>query len=169
MNYKYLCGSKLLKLNNCRDEDWITYTDAPRGTKMQYNQRRIEFDRHIINSFMAGRNAPTDAHKALFLYQESRGFYNDSDYPFNNFCILEHQKVWIEHLKNYMNLESTEQSAIKADILPKKFYHILYQYHMISENTHWISDAAKVDVQKMHDLEMPSSYFYELRNLINSL
>jgi hypothetical protein len=40
---------------------------------------------------------------------------------------------------------------------------------MIKENTHQISDEAKINVQKIHDLEMPSSYFYELRELINSL
>mgnify|MGYP006988383097 CR=1 FL=1 len=68
-----------------------------------------------------------------------------------------------------MNAEKTEEWAFKTNILPKQFYHILYQYYMIIENTHWISDSAKVDVQKIHDLEMPSSYFYELRDLINSL
>jgi hypothetical protein len=40
---------------------------------------------------------------------------------------------------------------------------------MIKENTHQISDEAKINVQKIHDLEMPSSYFYELKDLINSL
>jgi hypothetical protein len=55
------------------------------------------------------------------------------------------------------------------DILPKWFYHLAYQYNMIIEDTHWISDEAKVDVQKIHDFEMPSSYFYELREKINNL
>ena len=40
---------------------------------------------------------------------------------------------------------------------------------MIKENTHWISEEAKAEVQKIHDLEVSSSYFYELRDLINSL
>jgi hypothetical protein len=26
MEYKYLFGSKMLKLNNNRDEDWLTFT-----------------------------------------------------------------------------------------------------------------------------------------------
>jgi hypothetical protein len=54
-------------------------------------------------------------------------------------------------------------------MLPKQFYQLLYQYYMIKENTHWISEEAKAEVQKIHDLEMPSSYFEELRALINSL
>jgi hypothetical protein len=40
---------------------------------------------------------------------------------------------------------------------------------MVLENAHFISDEAKVDVQKIHDLEMPSNYFYELRDKINRL
>jgi hypothetical protein len=40
---------------------------------------------------------------------------------------------------------------------------------MISRNTHWISGLEKAVVQKIHDLEMPSSYFYELKELINTL
>jgi hypothetical protein len=40
---------------------------------------------------------------------------------------------------------------------------------MITEDVHFISEAAMVDVQKIHDLEMPASYFYELKEMINSL
>ena len=40
---------------------------------------------------------------------------------------------------------------------------------MITEGVHFISEAAMVDVQKIHDLEMPSSYFYTIRDLINGL
>jgi hypothetical protein len=110
-----------------------------------------------------------DIFKALFLFQLSAPFINDTDYPFNDFNIMEHKEVWVKWLKAYMNDETTEQRANKTDILPKTFYHILYQYNMITENVHFISDEAKVDVQKIHDLEMPSSYFYKLRDLINSL
>ena len=167
--YSYLFGSKMLKLDNPRDEDWLTFVDAPRGTPMERNQRRIEFSQLIIKTFIEGRNEPTDSYKALFLYQLSKGFQNCEDYPLNDFNILEHKTVWIEQLKNYMNLDATVEFATNRDYLPKKFYHILYQYNMIVEDVHFISDAAKVNVQKIHDLEMPSSYFYELRDLINSL
>lgn len=169
MEIKYLFGSKMLRLNNCRDEDWVTFTDTPNGTPSPPNFHRITFEKFRIKTFVEGRNSPSDSGKAWVLYQLSREFQNDADYPFNDFSILEHKPVWIEHLKNYMNLDSTEQNAIKRDILPKKFYHLLYQYNMIIEDTVWISDEARVNVQKIHDLEMPSSYFYELRDLINGL
>jgi hypothetical protein len=110
-----------------------------------------------------------EPYKATALYQLSREFFNDKDYPFNNFNILEHVEIWKEWLKAYMNGKKIEAWATKADTLPKQFYHVLYQYYMITENEHWISDSAKAEVQKIHDLEMPSSYFYELRDLINSL
>lgn len=169
--YKYLFGSKMLKLDNPRDEDWIAFVDTPRNEPLDKDehQHRINFEMRRIRSFIQGQNEPTDSYKALIFYQLSSGFQEDPDYIFGFFDILKHKKVWADHLKNYMSLESTEKFAHTYDNLHKKFYHILYQYYMITEDTHFISDEAKAKVQKIHDLEMPNSYFYELRELINSL
>lgn len=172
MDYKYLFGSKMLKLNNPRDEDWITFVDVPKGTPVDNqagHQHRLEFEQRRVKTFIEGKNMPTDSYKALIFYQLSCGFQDDSNYPFNDFNILEHKEVWAEHLKNYINLDTTEQFAFTFDNLHKKFYHLLYQYYMITENVHFISAEAKAEVQKIHDLEVPSSYFYELRKLINAL
>lgn len=159
----------MLKLENPRDEDWLTFVDIRASEITEKGQRSTPFYKVIINNFTQGRNAKADHYKAVHLYQLSAPFHDDADYPFNDFNILEYKTTWINTLKAYMNDEDVEQKAIAKEILPKKFYHILYQYHMILEGTVWISDEAKVNVQKIHDLEMPSSYFYELRNLINSL
>ena len=169
MNNSYLYGSKMLKLNNCRDEDWLVFIDEKPSKSMAQGERSLPFYKRINTNFIEGRNAPADPFKALYIYQLSTGFHEDTDYPFNDFNILEHKAVWIECLKSFMNDEAIEQLAIKTDILHKIFYHILYQYNMIVEDVHFISDEAKVNVQKIHDLEMPSSYFYELRELINGL
>lgn len=169
MIYKYLYGSKMLKLDNCRDEDWLTFIDAKPSKSRARGERSLPFYKAIIKNFVEGKNALADPYKSLYMYQISVGFHEDAEYPFNGFNILEHKAVWIECLKSYMNDEGVEQKAIKSDILPKTFYHILYQYNMIVEDTHWISDEARVNVQKIHDLEMPASYFYELKVLINSL
>ena len=165
----YLFGSKMLRLNNCRDEDWLTFVDKRASEITERGQRSVPFYKTIVNNFVNGRNAEADPFKALYIYQMSAPFHNDNDYPFNDFNILEHKTVWINCLKSYMNSEEIEQKAIAEGILPKVFYHILYQYNMINEDTVWISDEAKVNVQKIHDLEMSSSYFYELRDLINGL
>ena len=100
----------------------------------------------------------------------SEGFHcNESNFPIK-FNILQHKDRWIACLKSYMNLERTEKLVLQEKRgLSKKFYHILYQYYMIKENTHFISEEAKNHVQKIHDLNMPSSYFYELKELINQL
>lgn len=157
----------MLKLANCRDEDWFTFTDS---LSLQENGcQSIAFYQTIINHFILGKNVPSDSYKATILYQLSNEFQNDSAYPFNSFNILEHRAVWIEHLKNFINLETTEQFAQSREKLPKQFYHLLYQYYMIVENAHWISEKAKVEVQKIHDLEMSPIYFYTLRDLINNL
>lgn len=169
MEYKYLFGSKMLKLNNCRDEDWYSFVNKSALAINDSSTKSISAMTHMINCFVLGKNQPDDNIKALILYQVSAPFHDDVKYPFGFFNIFNYKAVWINHLKNYINLDKTERWANAYNVLPKRFYHLLYQYYMIKEDTHWISDEAKIDVQKIHDLEMPSNYFYELRDLINSL
>ena len=169
MEYKCLLGSKLLQLENCRDEDYVIFVNKKAREINDTYQRSIPFYKTIINYFIMHKTQDSDKHVSLMLYQLSSSFFEDEEYPFNFFNILNHKTVWIKQLKNFMNLEETEKWAMKDEMLHKWFYHILYQYYMIVEDVHFISDLAKADVQKIHDLEMPSSYFYELRNLINSL
>jgi hypothetical protein len=169
MENKYLFGSKMLKLENPRDEDWLIFVNGRAADIKEKNHRSIPFYNRIIARFIEGKNNADNGFKALYLYQLSAPFINDANYPFNHFNILEHKQVWIAQLKGYINREETEQYATKNELLPKQFYHLLYQYYMITENVHFISAEAKAKVQKIHDLEMPSSYFYELREMINSL
>lgn len=169
MEYKYLFGSGLLKLENIRDEDWVVFVDKRASETRQKSCRSIPFHKKLIEIFMRGKEIKYDPFMALHLYQLSAPFREGSNYPFAHFNIAEHGEVWKRFLKAYINSEIAEQEAIRSDILPKNFYHILYQYYMIIEDTHWISNEAKVNVQKIHDLKMPSAYFYELRNLIDSL
>ena len=170
MKYTYLLGSKMLKLNNTRDEDWLTFIDAPAKVAREQHCHSIPFYKAVIGAFIRATYVHEDIYNALHLYQLSASFFSDEvDYPFNDFNILEHKDSWIKWLKAYINDEKTERRANRTDILPKQFYNILYQYNMIIENVYFISDEAKVDVQKIHDLEMPASYFYELRDKINLL
>lgn len=170
MSKQILFGSKLLRLANCRDEDWKTYINLRPSEITDQNIQSIPFNNNIINNFATGRNAVVDHFKACTLYQMSSNFHeNILDYPFVHFNIFNYKTTWITQLKNYINSDEAVSRAIQSDMLPKQFYHLLYQYYMIKEDTHWISDEAKAKVQKIHDLEMPSSYFEELRSLINSL
>lgn len=169
MEHKYLFGSKMLKLNNTRDEDWMVFIDDKTSVAREKKCFSIPFYKKMIECFVRGRNIIPHYYNASYLYQLSAPFINDENYPFKDFNILWHKDVWVEWLKAYINSKEVEEKALKGDVLPKYFYHILYQYHMIKENIHFISDEAKVDVQKIHDYEMPSSYFYELRDLINGL
>ena len=167
--YKYLLGSKMLKLENNRDEDWVIFFPENTKAAREKGGHSIAFFKTILKHFINGKKIAANPYNALYLYQLSNGFILDESYPFKDFNILEHQAVWINWITAYMCAAEVEAEAIKATVLPKEFYHILYQYYMIKENTHWISDEAKAKVQKIHDLEMPSSYFEELRALINSL
>ena len=169
MEYKFVLGSKMLRMNNPRDIDEVTFVDKPSWQVRERGKISIPFFRMIMDSFICGENEADDHYKASYIYQLSAPFIEDENYPFKDFNILEHKDVWVEQLRGYMNHPATEEMAMKGDVLPKTFYHILYQYNMIVENVHLISDEARVNVQKIHDLEMPSSYFYELRELINNL
>lgn len=168
MEYKCLFGSKMLKLKNCSDEDWAILVDNSRRYVNGAPTLNYPFYNRLATSFIKGSNVDGDAYKALFLYQLSKGFHEDPAYPFD-FDILQHKSILAKCLQTYINGPKAEQSAMKFDILPKKFYHLLYQYYMIVEDVHFISDEAKAQVQKIHDMEMPSSFFYELKNLINDL
>lgn len=169
MEHKYLFGSKLLQLNNCRDEDWLIFVNKRGADIKEKGHRSISCYNTILNRFVMGKNEAKDIFKSFYLYQLSAPFIDKEDYLFNFFNILEHRRVWITQLKGYINLEKTEQLSQKGDVLPKQFYHLAYQYYMLVEDAHWISDEAKEIVQKIHDYEMPTSYFYELKELINSL
>lgn len=166
-----LLGSKMLKLNNARDEDWIEFVDKKQSEITEICKKRsIPAFRNILARFCECKYSGYKAtpHIIRTLYQLSKGFH-DENYLFGEFNIFDNKQEWIACLKRYMSASENEEFALKNDTLPKDFYHILYQYNMIVENAHFISDTAKVNVQKIHDLEMPSSYFYELRNLINTL
>lgn len=167
--HKILFGSKMLRLENNRDEDWLTFIDEDASTAREQGCKSIPFYKNIIKFFTKDKNIKPDIFSALYLYQLSVGFTDNASYPFSDFNIFEHTKVWKEWLKAYINSAPTEEWAGKNEILPKQFYHILYQYYMITEDTHFISDEAKAKVQKIHDLEVPASYFYELKEMINSL
>ena len=169
MEYKCLFGSKMLKLNNNRDEDWYIFVDKRGRDIKEKGYASISAYTKMINDFILGKGIGRESFKVFFLYQLSSPFINEENYPFNFFNILKYKSVWTEYLKAFINLEKAENLSQKADVLPKQFYHILYQYYMITENVHFISDEAKAQVQRIHDYEMPSSYFYELRDLINSL
>lgn len=170
---KYLFGSQLLQLKYPRDGDWLSFVEKhPKDlTDSQKRQgvRSIPFNRIVIQHFIQGKTSPQDEYKSVHLFELSCGFHHEADYPFKDFNILEYKEVWVDQLKAYINLRETEERATKSELLHKTFYNVLYQYCMIIENTHWISDKARIDVQRIHDLEMPSSYFYTLRDLINTL
>lgn len=157
---KYLIGSKLLLLDNCRDEDWITLSEG---------SKKLRIHEKMIENFMKGKNYPGDSYKGRVLYQLSNGFYADSaEAPFPHFNILEHKENWIQCIKSRFAFYDIDTIA-QLEILPKYFYHFIYQYYMIKENTHYISEEGKSIVQKVHDLEKPGYFIYIINDMIKEL
>ena len=145
----------MLNLSNCRDKDHLVTA----------NMSRLP---GYIKLFTAGHINPADSYRPTYLYQLSNKYHLESDYPFSDFDIFDYKDVWINCLKSYINnLNIIYISKLKT--LPKHYYHFVYQYYMIKENQHYISEEAKAEVQKIHDLEVPGSYIYKIKELIDSL
>lgn len=171
MATKFVClfGSQLLKLDNCRDEDWCEYADVAQTAEVSSNSpRSIQATKDFLENFKRGAVPAGDNYSTLMVYQFS-DYWHKEEYPFAGFNIFEHQKEWIRHLKGFMNDENIERNALKKEKLQKEFYHIVYQYYMIKEQQFDISKEGRLLVQKIHDLEMPSLFFYELKKQINQL
>ena len=63
---KYLFGSQLLKLQYCRDGDWISFTDDyPTDVQRKKGVRSIPFHNVLIEHFINGNNKPNDPYKGL--------------------------------------------------------------------------------------------------------
>lgn len=166
MNFrKILFGSQILRLRNPRDIDDFIFYEEP------YQQKPSIIGRtKWIECFKKGLTCPEDQSMVCWLYQYSGAFHeNVENYPWIDFDIFEHKERWINQLKSFINLPSTEEFALSRKILHKRFYHLMYQYYMITENVYYISEEGMEYVQKIHDFEMPNSFFYELREKINSL
>lgn len=150
---KTLVGSSLLLLDNCRDVDWLTTVDHVKD---------------ILGRFKIGAVSRTDFYASWALFQFSAPFHPEDNYIFKDFNIFEYKEIWIRQLKGYINSIDLEKIALKQ-VLPKWYYQYVYQYYMIIENVHFISAEAKAEVQKIHDLEVPGSYIYRIKELIDSL
>ena len=160
MKYSCLVGSKLLDLNNPSDTDILVIADRGlNSTFRTYNGRLLNFAHHPRYS--------QDLFVGQYIYQYSQGFHPDEEYPFKWFNIFDHKERWLASLKNSLDKQMLSLNLDEA--LPKHFYHYLYQYYMIVENTHRISAEALAEVQKIHDLQVKGDYVYHLKELIDSL
>ena len=93
---KFLFGSKMLKLQNNRDEDWIQFVDKMGKEIVNSEERSIPFYKTTIQHFVIGERFMKDhLYNAGHLYQLSSGFDHGEDYPFNNFNILQHKSIWL--------------------------------------------------------------------------
>lgn len=168
VNYTILIGSKCLKIPNARDVDTLTVNlISTRSNPGEYIAKK-HLDENI--SMFCKCTADTyNPFSACVLYMLSNGFHeSELNYPFRYFNLLNHPDAILHSIQTYLNNYNVVELE-KNSYLPKQFYHIVYQYYMILENTHWISDEGREIVQKIHDFQMPASYFYELKDLVNNL
>ena len=117
MNNKFLFGSKMLRLNNCRDEDWIIFSN---DMVEQYDHKspchhiNIQHEKKIIDNFKTNNIISNSVYQALFLYQMSEGFHcNESNFPIK-FNILQHKApVLLKSVQSAAFYKSFQSLAVK--------------------------------------------------------
>ena len=170
---QFLFGSRLLKLDNCRDYDYVHF-DTDEVVRIEGEHHINHNSYHVESVFRNIRDSKTKLLSNNFIiinyfYQFSKCFHPEPDYPLQ--CDIRNIKEgWITLLKRHINdSEAEKRYTENTDILRKNFYHIAYQYFMIVDNAIYLEGEHKQIVQKIHDKEMPVAYFQELKQLINAL
>jgi hypothetical protein len=171
MNKTYLVGSKLLRLDNCGDTDYVyfdkglDFSPAPNYHYIQYSAKELDF---ILKLFKSRPNNCLDF--ISYLFQFSSCFHPESDYPVT-WNVFEDKKAWVKALNVLMTDKGSYEKFIDADagVLKKEFYNVAYQYYMIIESSPWLSKHNLDIVQKIHDRKMDINYFNFLKKKIAEL
>lgn len=169
----FLVGSRLLRMDNCGDTDYCYFSKI--RLPKEYKVHKIPMVAKLMQNFpkyLKYRNAKGSTSTmsvSNYYYQYSKCFHPEEDWPIT-WDIRDYKEDWIKMLKNHINSEEAITQYIKGKtFIDKKFYNIAYQYFMIRDNTVYLEGESKQIVQKIHDRQMPISYFYEMRELINAL
>ena len=173
MNDTYLVGSRLLMLDNCRDTDYIYFDGIKQssGNNCCYIKMNLPHVELILSQM--GNPAKTlrsfNFPVCNYYYQFSSCFQPD-DFPIK-WDIRDNKEAWKTLLKQHISNQKAVDKYINPSegLCKKPLYNIAYQYFMIVDDAVWLSGEHKQIVQKIHDLEMPSDYFYELKEKILAL
>lgn len=165
---KYLIGSQFLKLQNCKDTDYLLTGEQLSTVSLQKNESYlpIDFFQWYVDFLKGDEEKTTDSFVFFTLYQFSQGWRPDFPVKFE---MLDFKKKWIKLLQHFVNSEEATKRMLTGGKATKVFYHIAYQYYILKENTYQISEEGLSLVQHIHDFGMEEKDFFELKNMVNSL
>ena len=180
---RYLLGSKILKLDNSRDHDYIVVSEGEEyrrewlenGEDILYIgeitlKNKLEFK--DIDSLISN-NTPSNRqllNRMLYNYQY------DKDIMPEEFCITytlldyrEELTKLLKHIKEKKLFNFNKRIKINNQFCSKIVYHIAYNIFILQNNSPILTQEQKEIIQKIHDFKMPVEYVDVLNEMIDNL
>lgn len=169
----YPIGSAMLKLNNIRDKDYLTFDEPGQKIRVENN---IIFDIHSVNKeffeqavFFNTTQLEKDSqhfeYQQFIAYQLDYSINNGTPYPQYN--ILEYKKPLYNLMSKYIlnGLPPFSSGFLeKPGVCDKKLYHIAYNIYILLNNSTILTKEQRENIQKIHDRMMPITFLTELKN-----
>ena len=172
----YLVGSKLLKINNNRDVDYLNLVKSATTEELKLRKengaeihtRTEEMERRTLNFELPFTYQAI--HWYIVTYQLDKSIIGQ-DFPIKH-SVLEKRDKYIEMLNWIVDnqaLNFKKNEWLNRGNCSKIIYHIEYIVFILENNSTVLTDEQKVIVQKIHDTQMPQDYLDELAERIRNL
>jgi len=177
---KYQLGSKLLNLDNTRDNDFVILVDGDRDTNYRSKEDGDCFcmSKAYLDKFINFEEEFDYKTIAIYivLYQYDKDIIGQN-FPIE-YHILDRKNDFIRLLKfirenKLLNLDTEIKISTKENrkfyICSKIQYHIVYNLFIIKNNSVNLTAEQKAIIQKIHDRQMPAEYINTIIQEIDAL
>jgi hypothetical protein len=168
---KYLIGSKLLGLDNNKDNDYLIISDEYDYKRKYENGEDVLYrsTENMQKFMMFDVDMKTNAGLLLLNYQLDKNIIGQN-FPIE-YNLLDYRSQLIELLNmivEYKLLNFSKRISSKGHC-SKRLYHIAYNIFIIQNNSPIITEEQKAIIQKLHDRQMSITYIDELSEMIANL
>ena len=163
---KFLVGSKLVGLDNAKDNDIVVLNDEDGRTDIHYITEASLNERMTFKLPQNARAALT----YMYNYQYDIDIIKQ-DFPYV-YHILDMRNKYIEVLNWIVDNQAlgfNRRVDYNNGHLAKHMYHVAYTTFIMLNNSVELTSEQKDIVQKIHDKQMPRGYLDELENIIRAL
>lgn len=169
---EYTIGSKLLNLNNTKDNDILIISTEHDYKRVKVNgkdcvyrseehiKKHIFFENEIYNSFRI----------MLLNYQLDQDIIGQN-FPIE-YHILDHREKVIELLNHIVDnklLNCDPRITNDKGCCSKLLYHIVYNIFILQNNSIVLSEEQQTIIQTIHDGLMPISYIDDIQIMLKEL
>lgn len=163
---KYQIGSKILGLNNARDNDYLAVVEDT-----NYYNRIVtsEYELKEISQDLLLKNLNFETRFAIYNYQYDKQIIGN-EFPIE-YHLMEHRKQLIEFISNVINnkeMNFNKRITVNNGCCSKLIYHVAWNIFALINNNVILTEEQKEIVQKIHDEEMPIKYLDTLTSLFRN-